>query len=534
MIAKMSVIPETNTLAFILRNNAETIPGKTAIIYKDSRYSFLEHYQRAVKLASSLSSLGCKVGDRVSILAKNCVEYLELYSACEIAGFIIVPVNFRLSKSEIQHVCDNTSPVVCFYTAEYESLIELIKPESKSIRVFIRIDASNSGQDQYQELINSGTATGIDASENQSYIPLASDPACIIHTSGTTGDPKGAVLSQSALYGIADTISTDAGIQSDDYGLLMQPLFHVGAKFLQLAHHIRGATIKLELGFEPANVWQILARENITTMQLVPTMLDILLNEIKDGNYPQTKLKTIFYSTAPIRESLLRRGLEVFGQVFVQQYGSTEGGQITSLAKHHHINDGSEKEQKWLTSAGTANPGIEICIIDNEGELLAAGEPGEIIVKHSNIMQGYWNDIDSTASTIVNGYLHMGDIGYLDENGFLYIVDRKKDMIISGGENIYPREVESALLKHPAVDEIAVIGIPDDRWGETVMAFVVCKEDENVSEDELIQYCKQHIASYKKPGAIKYLDALPRIATGKVDKVSLRRPYWQKNKGNLV
>jgi acyl-CoA synthetase (AMP-forming)/AMP-acid ligase II len=520
------VMPKT--LASIIRDNAETMPDKTAIIYADSRYSYLEHYLRALKLADSLFSLGCNVGDRIAILAKNCVEYLELYSACETAGFIIVPVNFRLSYAEIQHICDNTHPVVCFYTGEYENQIDSIKHGSESIRHFIRIDTVNTADDEYQELVNGGNA------EMQFYVPLAQDPSCIIHTSGTTGHPKGAVLSQSALYGIADTISTDADISSDDYGLVMQPLFHVGAKFLQLAHHIRGATIKLEQGFEPANVWRILASEAITTMQLVPTMLDILLDEIEDGNYPETNLKTIFYSTAPIREALLRRGLEVFGQVFLQQYGSTEAGQITSLAKHHHINDGSEKEQKWLTSAGTANPGIDIAILNNEGEVLGAGEPGEISIRHPNIMQGYWNDEESTASTIVDGYLHMGDIGYLDEDGFLYIVDRKKDMIISGGENIYPREVESALLGHPAVDETAVIGIPDDRWGESVLAFIVCKQGESVSEEELIQYCKQQIASYKKPSAVKFLRELPRIATGKVDKVNLRKPYWAEQKRGVI
>lgn len=521
-------IKETNTLAAILRNNADTIPDRTAIVYKNVRYSYLEHYQQALKLANSLSILGCKPRDRVAILAKNCIQYLELYSACEVAGFIILPINFRLSAPDISYLCENTRPSVCIYTPEYEETIDVIRNGQNDIRYFIRIGERNGAADQYEELVSAGKAI------TPSHKPGIEEAACIIHTSGTTGRPKGAVLTQGALYGIADTISSDADISSDDYGLVIQPLFHVGAKFLQLAHHLRGATINLESGFDPAIVWQILVRENITNMQLVPTMLDMLLSEIKDGNYPQTKLRTIFYSTAPIRESLLRRGLEVFGQVFLQQYGSTEGGQVTTLAKHHHINDGTENEQRWLMSAGTANPGIEVRIVDKDGRVLPAGDPGEIIVKHPNIMQGYWNDEKSTANTIIDSFLYMGDIGYLDDDGFLYIVDRKKDMIISGGENIYPREVEAALVQHSAVGEAAVIGIPDERWGEAVKAFVVCKENMIVTEEELIAHCKEIIASYKKPKSVSFVKELPRIATGKIDKVTLRKPFWQEHKLNIV
>jgi acyl-CoA synthetase (AMP-forming)/AMP-acid ligase II len=527
-IVLMLTMSETNTLASMLRNNAAAIPDKTAVIYKGVHTSFSEHYQRAMRLANSLTGQNCRSGDRIVILAKNCIEYLELYSACELAGFIVVPINFRLTNPEILLVCHNTSPLVCFYTSEYENQINFIKGKADSIREYICIDEENPALDNYQDFLNQGAA------KNETYTPAPSDPVCIVHTSGTTGKPKGAVLSQSALHGIASTISADAEIQEDDMGLLMQPLFHVGAKFLQLAHHIKGATIQLELAFEPENAWIILAQEKITTMQLVPTMLDVLLHEFEDGKHPKTALKTIFYSTAPIRESLLRRGLAVFGQVFLQQYGSTEGGQVTTLAKRFHITDGTEKEQKWLTSAGKAAVGVDLRIVDNDGNELLTDESGEIIVKHPDIMQSYWRDDEASAETIVDGYLHMGDIGYLDEEGFLYIVDRKKDMIISGGENIYPREVEAALLQHPAVRETAVIGIPDERWGEAVLAFVVCEMKQEISEEGLIEYCKNQIASYKKPKMVKFLDALPRIATGKVDKVNLRKPYWGENKRKLV
>ena len=521
----MSSINTFDTVADILQNNARNHPEKVATIYGGIEYNFSTHHKRALRLANALSELGCKPKDRVAILAKNCIEYLEVYHACEIAGYIIVPVNFRLAIKEIAYILENTSPLVCFYSSEYRDSIESVKAQGITLPHLIEVSGQSN---DYQERINSAS------SRNLAYMPNKEDPVCIIHTSGTTGMPKGAILTQGALCGIAKTISQDAKIESSDYALVIQPFFHVGALFLQLAHHISGATIQVEHGFDPARVWQLLSDKQITTLQLVPTMLDMLLAEIKEENYPETNLKTIFYSTAPINENLLRQGLNVFGQVFIQQYGSTEAGQITSLAKEHHVKDGDELEQRWLRSAGKVNPGIELRIIDDNGKEARIGQPGEITVSHPNITQGYWNDTESTANTIKNGYLHMGDIGYLDENDFLYIVDRKKDMIISGGENIYPREVEATLNEHPDVVDAAVIGIPDDRWGEAVLAFIVRKPETTVTEEDIIAYCKEQIASYKKPKKVEFVETLPRIATGKIDKVSLRKPYWENQERNII
>lgn len=508
-----------NTLAALHQHNAATIPNKTSVVFRDEHYSYIQQFERANRLASALASQGCRVGDRVAVLAKNCLHYLEVYMACELAGYIIVPINFRLATSEIFFVLENTEPVVCFYSDEQKEILSPLIADKSSVRNYIEFDREGSA---YETFLQSG------GDETPDYIPAADDPACIVHTSGTTGRPKGAVLTQSGLCGIARSISEDAEIDSDDHGLVMQPLFHVGAKFLQLAHHVRGASINLQTHFEPEMVWRVLTQEHVTTMQVVPTMLAMILDYVKDEDYPETNLKTIFYSTAPIRESLLRRGLEVFGQVFVQQYGSTEAGLVTSLAKDLHITQGSEKQQRWLVSAGKSNAGIKLSIVDENGSTMRTDAVGEIVVKHDCIMQGYWNDMKATANTIKDGVLHMGDVGYVDEDGFLYIVDRKKDMIISGGENIYPREIETALMQHPAVEEAAVIGIPDEVWGESVKAFVVrSNNDVNVTESELIEFCKQEIASYKKPKSIAFVSELPRIATGKVDKVTLREPYWR-------
>ncbi len=511
----------------MLAQNAEKRPDSVAIYCDGRQYTFKEHHDNARLLAVALKGLGCQEGDRVAIMSRNSVEYLELYAACALAGIIMVPVNFRLSDAEVGWICENTQPRVVFYTPEYQQTRNFLSQGHQYIRNFICIDEAPGTDTRFAELRNAAPGYQLD------YRAKERDAACIVHTSGTTGKAKGAVLGQGGLFAVANAIASDAAIEETDVGLVMQPLFHVGARFLQLAHHARGAAIRLESAFEPATVWKILAEKQVTTIQLVPTMLAILLEQYSD-DYPQTSLKTIFYSTAPIANELLRKGLSVFGQVFLQQYGSTEAGQVTSLAKSLHLAEGNEQEQAWLQSAGQVNQGVNVQIIDANDRPVVAGEIGEICVKNPWLFLGYWNNKEATKAALTKEYLHMGDMGYLDEQGFLFIVDRKKDMIISGGENIYPREVELALEIHPAVSEVAVIGIPDPRWGESVLAVVVRKERAAVSESELVAHCQAHIASYKKPRKVQFVDALPRNSMGKVDKPAIRAPWWSHRPGQLV
>ncbi|NKB38212.1 MAG: AMP-binding protein [Gammaproteobacteria bacterium] len=274
-----------NTLANLHQHNAEKIPEKTAIVFRGENVSYSQHFHRAVRLANALSDQGCQVGDRVAVLAKNCLNYLEVYTACELAGYIIVPINFRLAIAEIHYVLENTEPLVCFYSDEQRAILSTLFTDSSSDRKYIAFDGQGSA---YESFLQSGKDTAPD------YSPAADDPACIVHTSGTTGKPKGAILTQGGLFGIAHTIGEDAEIGSDDYGLVMQPLFHVGAKFLQLAHHVKGASINLQTNFEPEMVWRVLSEEKVTTMQLVPTMLAMVLDHVKDEAYPQTRLKLFF------------------------------------------------------------------------------------------------------------------------------------------------------------------------------------------------------------------------------------------------
>ena len=515
----------TKIVASIIADNARRIPDNPAIVDQGRKYTFLQHANRVRRLAGALAQAGCRRRDRVSVLSRNCAEYLEIYGACELGGFIAAPVNYRLTVPEINYIVGNTTPFIVFYSAEYLSVVDEIRTAGTS---YVQIDQGEVPEwaVSYADFIEGGEI------ETLNTLPAPGDPVYIVHTSGTTGNPKGAVLSQSAQYGTARVIRDAAEITRNDRFLLVQPLFHVGAKFLQLAHHLQGATIYIQREFNPAVVWDTLQTEKITTLQLVPTMIEMLLADEYAESRDPARVKTIFYSTAPIRETLLRKALSVFGPVFIQQYGSTEGSSISNLTKSQHQPDGTAAQQRRLLSAGQACDGVEIKIVKSGGAVAATGEPGEIVVRHPDIMQEYWNDPAATSETVSDGWLNMGDIGYLDEDGYLFIVDRKKDMIISGGENIYPREVEIALEQHPAVAQCAVIGIPDERWGEAVCAFVVLSAD--CTETGLTEHCRTLIASYKKPKKIRFVNELPRLATGKVDKVSLRAPYWRGRQSRII
>ena len=520
-------------VANIIVDNARQIPDRPAIIDRERTCTFHQHAQRVFQLADALARHGCRPPDRIAILSRNCAEYLEIYGACEVTGFIAAPVNHRLTASEITHIAGNAAPAAMFYAGEFTTVMDEARAALPGRILYIQTGRGDAPEwaVSYEDFIDQGVTVPPVA------LPPPAAAVYIVHTSGTTGKPRGAALSQSSQYGTARAISSAANITRDDRFLLVQPLFHVGAKFLQLAHHLEGAAVHIRQEFNPAGIWDAIRTEGITTLQLVPTMIELLLADERaeyHGQHGTAGVKTVFYSTAPIRETLLRKALTVFGPVFIQQYGSTEGGSVSNLAKHQHQPDGTAEQQRRLLSAGQACDGVEVKIIKPDGAVAGAGEAGEILIRHPNIMQEYWNDAKATGEIIKDGWLAMGDIGYLDEQGFIFIIDRKKDLIISGGENVYPREVEIALGQHQEVKQCAVIGIPDERWGEAVCAFVVLHEGSGANEADLIGHCRKLIASYKKPKKIEFVEELPRLATGKVDKVKLRAAYWQQRQRQII
>jgi len=508
-----------DTLGDILRNNAYKFPDETAYVFADRRISFGDHHARSARLSSGLYKLRLRRQDRVSILAQNSLEYMETYGACALAGFIAATVNFRLAPPEMAYILADAAPRILVFEAQYSAALEQIRPGLAHIETYICVGGPKPDWAlDYEAVLASGDAHG--APDR----PLPDEIMHLIYTSGTTGRPKGVMRSHRGDIAIAQLMASELGLIVSDRLQLIMPMFHVGARFLQLGAHLRGATVVLHRDFKPAEIVAAMVSEKITMTHMAPTMVQAVLAVPGIETADLSALHTICYSAAPMPLPLLRRGLHLLGPVFLQLYGMTEGGG-TTLHKRQHLPDGSPDDIKRLGSIGQAASTVDVKIVDDDGCELPTGQAGEILTRTASHMVGYWSNSAATIAALRGGWYHTGDLGYLDAAGFLYLVDRKKDMIISGGENIYSREVEEALATHQAVHDVAVIGVKDDYWGETVRAIAVVIPGQSVSEVELIEHCRSQIASYKKPKSVVFVDDLPRLPSGKINKVILRQLY---------
>lgn len=349
----------------------------------------------------------------------------------------------------------------------------------------------------------------------------------LIYTSGTTGVPKGVMLGNEGQFEQARTQALSHAAAQTDRMLIVMPFYHIGGPTELLSYLVAGATIVLHRTFDAATILQSIQALRVTSAHLAPTMITMMLEVQEKTPYDLSSLHTVCYASAPMSVALSIRARAVFGPIFMQIYGMTEAGLGTTLLKHQHILEGTPAQTKRLASAGQAYLGTDLKILADDGSECAASEVGEVCMRSISVMQGYWQKPEATADAVKSGYLHTGDMGYLDEENFLFIVDRKKDMIISGGENIYSREVEEALLMHAAVSEVAVIGAPDEKWGESVAAIVVLRPGKQATADELSEHCRTLIAAYKRPKIVQFVEIMPRIpSTNKIDKRALRAPFW--------
>jgi acyl-CoA synthetase (AMP-forming)/AMP-acid ligase II len=510
------------TVGDIILRNAKLAPRRTAVVFEDRRLSFAQLAERATRLAGGLARRGVRRQDRIAILAQNCSEYVEVFAAGELAGYMTATVNYRLAPPEIAYILNDAGASALVFQADYADLVGQLRGVlSESLR-FLSIGPAPGWAESYEDVLRSGSATQLPSRAGED------DTAYLIYTSGTTGRPKGVMLGQRGQLRTAEVLALESSVEPTDRVLLVMPLYHVGAKCQQLGFHYRGATVVLQRAFDPRAVLETIQSEGITVTLLAPVMIQALLEVPDLRRYDLSSLRTLYYSAAPMPTALLRRAIDVFGPIFAQFYGMTESGPMgTTLHKHQHLLDGRPEEVRRLASAGQPFPSCEVRIVDDNGRDCPIGEPGEVLLRNDTLMQGYWNNSVATEQTIRDGWLHTGDVGVLDDEDYLFIVDRKKDMIVSGGENIYPREVEEALYQHTAVAEAAVIGVPDERWGEAVKAFVVLKPGRSADPGELIEHCRTLVASYKKPKSVDFVASLPRLPNGKINKVELREPYWE-------
>lgn len=522
----MQQLDKIETLRDVFDRNLALNPGGAAYVYEDRAVSYRAFSESVFRLANGLSDLGVCRQDRVAILAQNGPRYLEAYAACETAAFVLVPINYRLSASEIGYILKDSRPRVLLYETEYAAIVEELKRENPGIVACFCIDGEGA-KASYDALLEAASPAP------PKTRPEPTDLAYLIYTSGTTGRPKGAMHDHRGQVRFSQLMASEMGIGPTDNMLLVMPFYHIGAKCSHLGCAYRGASIILMRKYDIAVLSEQLERHRATMAHLAPLMVQDLVAHQKSNPRDHSALRLVEYASGPLAVGPLREAIDTYGLIFLQIYGMTETGMGTVLQPHHHRIEGDGANSARLASAGQPALHFAIRIVDGEGRDLPVGETGEILIAGPSMMRGYWNNEEATRQVLKNGWMHSGDVGSLDEDGFLTILDRKKDMIISGGENIYPREVEEALYLHPAVAEAAVIGIPDERWGEAVKAFVVLKGDDRPCEQDLVEHCRAHIASYKKPKSISFLAELPRLPNKKIDKKALREPFWKGRARNV-
>lgn len=507
-----------------VRRSADKFPEKTALITHDARMTYRTLNARVNQLANGLLKKGLKRGDRVAVIFHNCAEFIEAYFACAKSGGVFVPINNLLKEREFRQILEYIQPRFLIIDPEFKGLAMAVSADMPFVEfMYVLKEQPESPFLSYEGLIEEGAA-------HEPEVEVTDEDIMgIFLTSGTTGRPKGAVRSHRQDVMNAMTGAIELKLDYEDSAVILFPLYHVTFED-QIRHILMGNTIYIrkEGAFDSREVLEILSREKITICQFVPTMVSAMLQEKDIETYDLSSLRLIPYAAAPMPVELLKRAMARFKCQFAQFYGQTETGPLTTLLRpQDHILDGSREQLARLASSGKAVLDYEVRIVDKEGKDVAAGEVGEIIVRSEASMNGYWNLPEETAGTIRDGWIHTGDFGRFDEEKYVYIVDRKNDMIISGGKNIYPRELEEVIYTHPAVLDVAVVGVPDDYWGESVRAVVVLKDGMSATEEEIISLCKENLASYKKPRTVEFRKELPRTPTGKIMKKDIRDEYWR-------
>jgi len=507
-------------LATAFAESAQKRPQKTALFWGESEFTYATFLGQSQAVAGKLASdCGVKPGDRVAYLGKNTDFYLELLLGAAKAGGVMTPVNWRLAPREFAYIINDCEAKVLFVGPEFIAAVEGLA-EPLRVGEIIGVEAPFKGR-SYTEWRDAQPTR-----DPQTLIKRDS-AAVQLYTSGTTGNPKGAVLTHRNLVGMPQSSRTYTWSKwsADDVSLCAMPCFHIGGTGWSILGMMHGALNVVAREFDPSKVLDFIENWRITKLFMVPAALQVVVRNPKARAVDYSQLKYILYGASPMPLALLRECMEVFGCDFVQLYGMTETtGSVTALGPEDHDLAGNPR----MISAGKALPNVELAILNAAGEALPVGTVGEVAVRSMTNMQGYWKLPQETARTIgADGWLRTGDAGYIDADGYLFIHDRVKDMIISGGENIYPAEVENAIYGHPDVSEVAVIGVPSERWGEEVKAIVALKPGASQNPDSIIAWARERIAAYKVPKSVDFIPILPRNPSGKILRRELRTPYWQ-------
>lgn len=502
------------------------MPDKRAVILGDRTLDYATLNRRANQAANALTKLGCQADDRVAAMSFNSLAHFEISHGLRRIGAVIVPVNYRLRGHEVAYVLNDSGARVVFADEEHRAVVDGVRAELSARPALVTTGTTVSdGWLRHTDLMDTPPPGGLAPSRAGGAGTPAEEwggdhvGASMVYTSGTTGNPKGAWRPNGAnIAYVLQMISVFELTQSDVH-LVCGPLYHSAVGFFSVLYQVLGATSVVQPKFDADQALEQIGRHRVTTSFMAPTLLMRLVDAQESNPRDVSSLRAIFLGAAPCPYSLKARAEKAFGRVLWEFYGATETGINTVLRP--------EDQLRKPGSCGTAVDGQEIKLVDAMGNEVATGVPGEFMVRN-DVLAEYYNKPEATTKNLHDGFFSVGDIAYKDEEGYFYICDRRVDMIISGGVNIYPAEVEAVLVAHPAVQDAAVIGVPDDQWGESVKAVVQRRLDVNATEEELIAFCAERLAGYKKPRSIDFVDELPRDAAGKLLKRRIREPYWTK------
>lgn len=507
-------------LGEIIERGSINYPDREAIVFKDTRLTYRKLNERVNRLANYLLSLGLKGSKHVAVLAENCHQFVEVYFAAAKSGHVTVPINYRLSVREMAEIVADAEVKVLFFGKSMASQAGELA-EKAGLNNIICFDDRQEVSKYYEELLEgfSGTEPGVEVDENHM--------AVLMYTGGTTGRPKGVMISHRNLLTSTYDIVLIMKMDKEFSTCFILPLFHISWWPIPAALLMGGKVVILERP-DLTEILRLIQDEKCQHINSVPTIYNWLLMHPELDKYDLSSLKMMSYAGSPIATELLKKLIDKFGNIFSQGYGMTESaGTLASLPAEDHAVEGTPEQIRRLKAMGKESYLAKLRVVTGDGGDVRPGEVGEIIAKGKNIMLGYWKNPEQTAKAIRNGWLHTGDMGTVDEDGYIYLVDRKNDMIITGGENVYPREVEDVFYEHPAVMEVAVFGVPDQKWGESVKAIVVLKAGMAAGEDELIQFCKARLAGYKCPKSVEFRESVPKSTVGKILRSEIKKEYWQ-------
>jgi long-chain acyl-CoA synthetase len=515
------------TLGDIIRKGARHCGNKECLVFEGTHLTYAQVDKRVNRLANYLLSVDFSGYKHVAILAENCHQFVEIYFGSAKAGCVSIPLNFRLSRRELATILKDAEAKILFFGKGYADTAKEVACDA-GIKQLISIEGDEKGCLSYESLLSnsSGTDPNLFIDENQLAI--------LMYTGGTTGRPKGVMLSHRNIITAMIDLTMTYRFSTHDITCFMLPMFHAAIWPVFCLFIARGKVVILRRA-ELDKIMQLIQDEKCTHINAVPTIYNWLMEHPDLNKYDLTSLKIVSYAGSPISPVLLKKIMDKFGDVsFFQGYGLTEAAPaMCTLLPEDHVVEGSPEQVRHLNSVGQETYMVTVKVVREDGCDAEPEEIGEIVGKGKNIMLGYWKMPEKTAETIKDGWLHTGDIGVMDKKGYVYLMDRKNDMIITGGENVYPSEVENILLEYPAVMEVAVIGVPDERWGESVKAVVVLKKGESATAAEIIEYTKSRLTGYKCPKSVDFKDVLPKTAAGKISRSMIKSGYWQ-GKNRLI